>query len=175
MATVLTLGGGALLLSARPAQAQLGSPLPIRAKLGVLLLQDGDTKDFAGDVLYGGEIDVTAPLPGAGQTVFTAGYFEGRRGGRTYRVIPLTVSQVYSPPNPAAGLTGNVYFGVGAGAYLLRASGNGESENKTTFGGFALAGYQFPSALFVEGKYHLAGGVNGLSPNGLSIMLGRRF
>ena len=173
-ATLLTAVCGGF-VTAAPAQAQLGSVVPVRAKLGVLLPQDGDTKDFGGDVLYGGELDVTVPLPGAGQTVFTAGYYEGRNSGRKYRVIPLTISQVFSPPNPAAGLTGNVYFGLGAGAYLLRASGEGESEEKTTFGGFALAGYQFPNAFFVEGKYHVAGSVGGLSPNGLSFTLGRRF
>ena len=175
--TILALVGGAVLGATGTARAQLGrSPLPLRVKAGVLLPSDGDTKDFAGSTLYGAELDLSAPLPGVGQYTFTAGYYEGRRSGRTFRVIPLTVSQIFSAPNPASGLTGNLYYGLGAGAYLLRASGNGESEDKTAFGGFGVVGYQLPSgAFFIEGKYHIASSVAGLSPGGLSFMLGRRF
>lgn len=168
-----------LLGAAAPARAQIGAAaglLPFRIKVGVLLPQDSDTRDFAGSVLYGAEADLAVPLPGAGQSTFSAGYFQGKRNGRTFRVIPLTVSQVFSAPNPAAALTGNVYYGLGAGAYLLRASGNGESRSKTAFGGFGLLGYQLPRVgYFIEGKYHIAGSVEGLSPTGLTVTLGRRF
>ena len=161
-------------LGHKPAAAQ-DSPLPIKVKLGVLLPTDGDTKDFAGNTHFMGEVDLNIPLPGVGNTVLTAGYSQGSRGGRKLRVIPLTIAQVFSPPNPAAGLTGNVYFGVGVGAYLLRASGDGDTENKTTFGGFGVVGYQFPNAYFVEAKYHVAGDVAGLSPNGPAFLVGRKF
>jgi len=176
-AALLVLAGGAWLAGTGTAHAQLGkSPLPLRVKVGVLLPSDGDTKDFAGSTLYGAEADLSVPLPGAGQSTFTAGYYEGRRDGRTFRVIPLTISQIFSAPNPATGLTGNVYYGVGTGVYLLRKSGNGNSENKTAFGGFGVVGYQLPSgAFFIEGKYHVVGSVAGLSPRGLSFTLGRRF
>ena len=177
MTAALLLAGGSWLGASGTAHAQLGkSPLPLRIKAGVLLPSDGDTKDFAGSTLYGVEADLSVPLPGAGQSTFTAGYFEGRKNGRTFRVIPLTISQIFSAPNPASGLTGNLYYGLGTGVYLLRASGNGDSEDKTTFGGFGVVGYQLPSgAFFIEGKYHVAGSVAGLSPRGLSFTLGRRF
>lgn len=162
---VLAAGLGGL---AGPAQAQISSPLPLRVKLGVFLPEDGGTS-------LNGEVDLTVPAPGAGRTVVTAGYAEGSEGGRRLRVIPVTISQVFSPPNPASGLTGNVYFGAGAGAYFLRVSGGGRSESKTTLGGFGVAGYQFPGEFFVEAKYHIAGKVAGLSPNGFAFLLGRRF
>ncbi len=178
-AAALALAGGAMAAAPKPAAAQLGSIIPIRVKAGIFTPQDKDTRNAAGSTVFNAEIDLTVPSPGAGQTIFTAGYAEGSKSGRRFRMIPLTVSQVFSPPNPAAGLTGNVYFGVGAGVYLLRASGGGGtatgSREKTTFGGFAVVGYLFPQTYFIEGKYHVAGDVDGLSPNGLAILLGRRF
>lgn len=173
--TFLALGGLAGIL-ARPAAAQINNPLPVRIKLGVLLPQNGTTKRDTGDAHFNAEVDVALPVPGLGGKQVTVGYSQSLESGRKLRVIPVTVSQVFSPPNPAAGLTGNVYFGLGVGAYFLRASGEGASESKTRIGGFGVAGYQFPNAFFVEAKYHLVSGkVAGLSPNGLAFLLGRRF
>jgi hypothetical protein len=115
------------------------------------------------------------PNFGAGKYIFTAGYSQGSGDGGKLRVIPVTVARVFGPPNPLAGVTGNVYFGVGAGAYFLKASAGGESESKTTLGGFGVIGYQFPNPYFIEAKYHVAGSVNGISPNGLAILVGRHF
>ena len=83
----------------------------------------------------------------------------------------------FSPPNPAGALTGNVYFGVGAGAYLLNGhSAGGNSQSRTTVGGFAQIGYQTPSKFFVEAKYQLtAQKAAGLSPNGLLLFVGTTF
>lgn len=153
---------------AEQAGAQVPNLLPLRFKVGVLLPQDGGTA-------FNGEIDLTLPTPGAARTVLTAGYAETSENGRKLRIIPLTISQVFSPPNPAGRVTGNVYFGLGVGAYLLRASGRGQSESKTRIGGFGVAGYQFPNEYFVEAKYHLADEVGGISPNGVALLLGRRF
>ena len=176
-AAVLSLISGIGITAPKPAAAQLGSIFPVRVKAGVFMPQDGQTRDFSGSTLFNAEIDLALPSPGAGQTILTAGYSEGSKSGRKFRMIPLTVSQVFTPPNPAAGLTGNVYFGAGAGVYLLRASGGSTagSREKTTLGGFAVVGYMFPKTYFIEGKYHVAGDVDGLSPNGLAVMLGRRF
>ena len=66
---------------------------------------------------------------------------------------------------------------MGIGAYFLQGDdGIGSSESKTTFGGFAQAGYQFPNPYFVEAKYQLvAEKADGLSANGLMLFVGRRF
>lgn len=167
---------GALCLPAQEAAAQVGGLLPkVRVKLGVFLPQDGDTKDFAGTTHLRGEVEVGLPVPGAGRVSVAAGYSEGSKSGRKLRVIPITVSQTFSPPNPAAGITGNVYFGYGIGLYYLRASGGGDSDSKTSLGGFGMVGYQFPNDLFIEGKYHLTGKVGDVSASGISLMLGKNL
>lgn len=157
---------GAFLM--QPAHAQDTGLVPLRLKIGAYAPKDGGTPLDA-------EADVRLPVPGLGNTFVTAGYSQGSKNGRRLRVIPLTITRLFAPINPAKGITGNPYFGLGAGAYLLRASGGGNSESNTTIGGFALAGYQFPNPYFVEAKYHVAGKVGGLSPNGFALMLGRRF
>jgi hypothetical protein len=167
VATLAALAGG-LGGWTQPAAAQTGGILPLRIKAGVLLPEDGGTA-------FNGEVDLAIPTLGAGRTLITAGYAEGKENGRRLRIIPVTVARIFSPPNPAAGVTGNIYFGLGVGAYFLRASGGGVSEEKTRVGGFGVAGYQFPSTFFVEAKYHVAGKVAGLSPNGVALLLGRRF
>jgi hypothetical protein len=168
----------AIFAAPTPAQAQ-SSPLPIRLKLGILNAQDRDVRNHVGSTLYGGEVEVGLPGIVGGQTVVSLGYFERRRGGNSFRVIPLTVSRLYSPPNPATGLTGNVYFGFGGGLYYLRRGGD-NSDTETTFGGFGVAGYRFPRRVLifdlVEAKFHLvAGSANGLSPNGFTFMAGMQL
>ncbi len=83
--------------------------------------------------------------------------------------------RLFSPPNPARGVTGNVYFGAGLGAYFLKATAPGVSESKTRPGLFGVVGYQFPNPFFLEAKYHLTGKVAGVSANGLALMVGRHF
>lgn len=167
---------GLLGILASPAAAQIQNPLPLRVKLGVFLPQSGNTKSDTGDVHFNAEVDLALPLPGAGSKQVSVGYMQSVESGTKLRTIPVTVTQVFSPPNPASGVTGNVYFGVGAGVYFLRASGGGVSESKTRLGGFGMAGYQFPNAFFVEAKYHLVSGkVADLSPNGIAFLMGRRF
>jgi len=167
-AGVLILGG------AQPAKAQ-ETVLPIRLKLGVLLPTDGDVKNFVGTPIYSGELQVDLPSLGSGKSSLSVGYMERGSHGNSFRSIPLTLTRLFSPPNPLAGTTGNVYFGAGAGVYFLHRGGDG-SDSATKFGIHGVVGYQFPNPWFVEGKYHLvSGGVNGLSPNGLNLFLGRRF
>lgn len=165
---------GSLGLGVKPAAAQGTGLIPVRAKIGVFLPQ-GDAKDFAGSTHFNGEIDVSPPNLGQGKFTFTAGYYQGSENGHKLRMVPITVGRTFAPPNPVSGVTGNPYFGLGAGPYFLRASGAGASESKTTIGGFGMAGYQFPNKFFVEAKYHLAGKVAGISPRGLALMVGRSF
>ena len=170
---------GALLIAAgaacaSPAQAQTTGLIPFRAKVGGFFPQ-GSGKDFAGSTNFIVEADVSIPTLSAGKLFVSAGYTQGSNNGRKLRVIPITVGRYFSAPNPLAGVTGNVYGGVGAGAYLVRASTPTDSESKATIGGFGVVGYQFPSKLFVEAKYHVAGRVGGARPGGLAVMVGRSF
>lgn len=164
--------------SARPTAAQgvpSINPLKARLKIGVLLPNQSNTRTFTGSTHFNAEADIAVPNLGQGRTYATIGYSQGSKHGGKLRSIPLTLTRIFSPPNPVSGVTGNVYFGLGAGAYFLRASGGGVSESKTRLGGFGVVGYNFPNPFFVEAKYQFVGKVAGVSPTGLALMVGRRF
>ena len=167
---------GLALLPARAAHAQGTGVLPLRVKIGALLPTQSDTKDRAGDIIPAAELDLRIPRlfsGGKGGTYLSVGYQD--RGG--LRTIPVTLSRTFAPINPLKAATGNPYFGLGLGAYFLNGDdGFGSSQSKTTLGGFAQAGYQFPNPYFIEAKYQLvAGKADGLSPNGLMLFVGRKF
>jgi hypothetical protein len=174
--------GGAMVASPQTAQAQVSNIIPIRLKLGVLLPSDRDTKDLGGNTHLSGEIDVALPFTGGsgGQTLLSVGYSRGSRSGDSFQVIPVSLTKISSPPNPVGRITGNVYYGGGVGLYFVKANRDSGSDsfskNRTLFGASLVAGYQTPLAFFVEGKYHLVtGSVEGYSPNGLSIFIGKRL
>ena len=167
---------GATLIPVPAAHAQGVGLLPVRVKIGASLPTQSETKDRVGDIIPAAELDLRIPrlfAGGGGSTYASIGYQD--RGG--LRTIPITLSKTFSPVNPLKVATGNVYFGLGAGAYLLQGDdGIGPSQSKTTFGGFAQAGYQFPNPYFIEAKYQLvAGKADGLSPTGLVLFVGRKF
>ena len=163
---------GAAFLPAPAAHAQSTGILPLRVKVGALFPTNTNTKDRAGSVIPAGELDLRIPQ------------FSGRllrldwlpRSGRTAH-HPLTISRTFGPANPLQAVTGNVYFGLGAGVYFLNGDdGIGSSNSKTTVGGFGQIGYQFPNPYFVEAKYQaVIGKADGLTPNGLAVFVGRRF
>lgn len=174
-AGALLLCAGASVPSLMPeARAQSTGIIPFRAKVGAFLPQSSG-KDFAGSTNFIVEGDVAIPNFSAGKLFLSAGYTQGSNNGFKLRTIPITIGRYFAAPNPLASVTGNVYAGAGLGAYLVRASTPLISESKTTFGGFGVVGYQFPSKVFVEAKYHIAGRVNGARPSGLAVMVGRSF
>ena len=158
------------------ARAQDTGIVPLRFKLGALLPSGSDSKDAAGSIVPTAEIDFRLPRLFTGATL-SAGIQQRSKDGGKLRVIPLTVSKTFSPPNPVGSVTGYLYYGAGAGVYLLNGRKNGDdSDSKTTIGGFAQLGYQLPNKFFIEGKYQLAAGkVNGLSANGVLLFIGRSF
>ena len=162
--------------SAQSAHAQSLIKPTFRAKVGAFF-PSGSGNDFSGSTHIKAEAEVFLPkiLSGAGTTGLSIGYSQGSHDGNTLRIIPVTVEKIFKAPNPLQSLTGNVYGGVGVGPYFLRASGDGGSDSKTTIGGFAMVGYQFPNKFFVEAKYQVAGKIDGVSPNGLSLLVGRSF
>ena len=167
---------GVALMPARASYAQGTGLLPLRVKIGAVLPTQSQTKDRAGDIIPAAELDLRIPRlfsGGKGGTYASIGYQD--RGG--LRTVPLTLSRTFSPVNPLKVATGNPYFGLGAGVYFLQGDdGVGRSQSKTTFGGFAQVGYQFPNPYFVEAKYQLtASKADGLSPNGLVLFVGRKF
>lgn len=167
-----TLAASAALLPLQAAHAQSTGLLPLRAKIGALLPSNGFTKDRAGDFVPAGELDLRIPKF-LGGSFASIGYQE-RKG---LRVVPITISRTFGPANPLESVTGNIYFGVGAGVYFLHGNdGVGSSKDKTTLGGFGQVGYQFPNPYFIEAKYQvLAQKADGLSGNGLMLFVGRKF
>ena len=167
-----TLAAIVALLPARAARAQSTGLLPLRVKVGALLPSNSSTKDRAGSVIPAAELDLRIPRF-LGGSFASIGYQD--RGG--LRTVPITISRTFGPANPLQAVTGNVYFGVGAGVYLLQGDdGIGSSRSKTTLGGFGQVGYQFPNPYFVEAKYQaVVGKADGLTPNGLLLFVGRRF
>ncbi len=139
------------------------------------MFPEGTGKDFAGSTNFIVEGDVAIPNLSAGKVFVSAGYTQGTNNGFKLRTIPITIGRYFSPPNPLKSVTGNVYAGAGLGAYIVRASTPLASQSKTTLGGFGVVGYQFPSKLFIEAKYHLVGRVDNARPGGLAIMVGRSF
>ena len=174
---------GAMIAAPHAAQAQVSNIIPIRLKLGVMLPSDRDTKDVSGSTHLSGEIDVALPSSGGGQqSLISVGYSRGSRHGGTYTVIPVSLTKISSPPNPAGRVTGNVYYGAGVGLYFVRASGlpldegGSYSKSRTLFGSSLVVGYQTPLSFFVEAKYHhVIGTVDGYSPNGISLFIGKRL
>ncbi len=156
------------------ARAQDTGLVPFRVKAGAFFPQ-GRSKDFAGSTNFIVEGDAAIPNFSAGKFFVSAGYSEGRRHGFKLRTIPITIGRYFAPPNPLKSVTGNVYAGAGLGAYIIRATTPVASDSKTTIGGFGVVGYQFPSKLFVEAKYHVTGRVGNSRFNGLALMLGTSF
>jgi hypothetical protein len=163
-------------LVAPSAHAQSTGILPVRIKIGALLPTQSAARTFAGSVVPSAEVDVRIPSF-LGGSFASIGIQERSKSGGRLRVIPLTISRTFSPPNPAGRITGNVYGGLGAGLYFLNARGDtGTSVSRTTLGGFAQIGYQTPSKFFIEAKYQLtAQRASGVSPNGLLLFVGRSF
>ena len=169
-------GAGLLLVTPQAARAQAGI-IPLRLKIGVLTPQDRTARDRVGTPLFLGEADLRIPSAGTGaQTYVSIGYQERRAHGNDLRIVPLTVSRLYSPSNPAGAITGNLYYGLGTGIYLMRGRAGGSTKDVTAPGGFAVVGYQTPSTFFVEAKYQLVTSkVNGMRPNGILFMVGKHL
>ena len=155
-------------------QAQTTGLIPVRAKIGAFLPQGG-AKDFAGSTNFIGEVDVSIPELSLGKVFVSAGYSQGSESGRKMRMIPVTIGRYFAAPNPLAGVTGNVYAGAGLGAYFVRVSTPAASDSNVTPGAFGVVGYQLPNKYFLEAKYHIAGKVGGVRPNGIAVMVGRSF
>lgn len=185
---------GVLVAAPRAAQAQGRTLFPIRLKLGVYLPSDKDTRNISSSRHLSGEVEVALNRTGSsgGQTLLSVGYsyksgsdFESQS---SYQVIPVSLTQIISPPKRAGRATSNIYYGAGVGLYFVRVFDTVDttrltpsstfvySKRRTLIGASIVAGYQTPSSFFIEGKYHIVTGtVEGYSPNGLSLFVGVRL
>jgi hypothetical protein len=161
-----------------PAQAQLNptaasvaETIPLRIKLGVLRPSSTTTRTLSGSQVPGGLIDLSSTRAETARTL-TVGYFQGSTAGKSFRVAPLLVTKTSGGGSSTASSMTGFYTSEGFGAYFIDAAGSGF---KARFGGYMGAGLRLTGGLFVEAQYHyVSGSVNGASPNGIALFIGRR-
>ncbi len=167
MRTLLLVGLFALTSSSVLAQqGQTG----LRIRLGALQPSSASTKTVA-ERHAGVMVDFLSSKSADGSTL-TVGYFQGGSGDAMIRTVPVMFSKVSDSTSTLPGL-GGLYTGTGIGAYLFDTPG---SNMKTLWGGYAMVGLKLPGGIFAETQYHYTNrSVNGYSPNGVALMIGRKF
>ena len=156
-----------------PTKTAVTETIPLHIKIGILRPSGEVTRTLSGSQVPGGLIDLSSSRDESAKTL-TVGYFEGRSAGKSFRVAPLLITQMSSGGGGGAGSAGLTGFftSQGVGAYFVDAAGSGF---KARFGGYAGAGLRLSGGLFVEAQYHyISGSVNGASPNGIALFIGRR-
>ena len=142
----------------------------LRIRLGALQPSSTVTKAVANQQ-PGFMVDFLSSKSADGSTI-TVGYFQGGSGADMVRTVPVMFSKVSDSTSAVPGL-GGLYTGTGIGAYLFDTPG---SNMKTLWGGYAMVGLKLPGGIFAETQYHYTSrSVNGYSPNGVALMIGRKF
>jgi len=142
----------------------------MRIRLGALQPSSVSMKTVA-ERHPGVMIDFLSSKSADGSTL-TVGYFQGGSGAGMVKTVPVMFSKVSDSTSAVPGL-GGLYTGTGIGAYLFDTPG---SNMKTLWGGYAMVGLKLPGGIFAETQYHYTNrSVNGYSPNGVGLMIGRKF
>ncbi len=142
----------------------------MRIRLGALQPSSASMKTVA-ERHPGVMIDFLSSKSADGSTL-TVGYFQGGSGAGIVKTVPVMFSKVSDSTSAVPGL-GGLYTGTGIGAYLFDTPG---SNMKTLWGGYAMVGLKLPGGIFAETQYHYTNrSVNGYSPNGVGLMIGRKF
>lgn len=142
----------------------------MRIRLGALQPSSASMKSVA-ERHPGVMIDFLSSKSADGSTL-TVGYFQGGSGADLVKTIPVMFSKVSDSTSTVPGL-GGLYTGTGIGAYLFDTPG---SSMKTLWGGYAMVGVKLPGGIFAETQYHYTNrSVNGYSPTGVALMIGRKF
>lgn len=142
----------------------------MRIRLGALQPSSATMKATASQH-PGMMIDFLSSKSADGSTL-TVGYFQGGNGSGMVRTVPVMFSKLSDSTSTIPGI-GGLYTGTGIGAYLFDTPG---SNMKTLWGGYAMVGIKLPGGIFAETQYHYTNrSVNGFSPNGVGLMIGRKF
>lgn len=156
-------------LCAVDSSAQMASQAPLRVRVGQWQARS------AAKSLDSAHIGVSVDLPGWATpdgSQWTLGFFRGDNGSQQMETIPVLLTKSSEGSSLLPGLPG-AYSATGFGAYRVSVTGVGD---KVLFGGFIGAGMRIGDSLFAELQYHsVSGSVNGFSPNGVTMMLGKRF
>ncbi len=103
-------------------------------------------------------------------SIFSIGYVEHDN----FRMMPLTIGQIFRDPGNASGK--DYYYGLGLGIYPTRIQGFGTSgDNKNLFGGYGVIGIDVTPRFFAEAKYHYISKYDDKFVGGLLFAIGTRF
>jgi hypothetical protein len=151
---------------------------PFRIKVGAFFPTDGDAKDALGStfISYGVSYDFLK-TQAANPLIISAyvdGYNKSKSGNRLNSIGVGPELRYYF--NPVVATPTRFYAGAGIGAYFLNAKAdNGDSENKTKFGGKVFGGLEFGPGFFGEVDYTFISKVEDFNPSGIDLQVGYRF
>jgi hypothetical protein len=148
-----------------PAHASL-TPIPIRLKAGLLFPSTAPLN--GGDQWWKVGADVDMPL-GIGLFGKTRIGIEWYQQCDKNSIIPITVTQIYSP---SFAFKNPIYVGAGVGLWTAKIVG---TPTSTRFGGRLVAGLDLTKSYFIEGEYDFVQKVSGIGLNNLSIAVGFKF
>ena len=162
------MGSGAAHAQASPDAARKD----FAAKIGVFVPAERDARRAGSTLNFYVEADATIQkLPALRSvSVLSVGYFDHQN----FRMMPITIGQIFRDPNNASGK--DYYYGLGLGIYPTRIEGFGtSSNNKNLFGGYIVLGLDVTPRIFVEGKYHYISKYDSKFVGGTVIAVGARF
>lgn len=163
------------LAGATPARAQAIAPGDTRdfsVKLGTYLPLNRDTRRAGAVAIPMVEIDYT--IQKFPESHFSSLLSVGFLDHASFRMMPITVSQVYRDPANASGF--DYYYGVGVGLYNTRLRlADTDNRSKYLFGGFVVTGIDVTRTVFLEAKYHLISHYDRKDVSGLQASVGLRF
>jgi hypothetical protein len=158
-----------VLAACLPVSAQTLGEWPLRVKVGQFQMR-GPASDLQ-RTHSGFSVDIPkSGLPDGSQ--WTVGYVRGKSGSVTMETIPILLTKssegaAFLPSLPGA------YTASGFGAYRVSVTNLGA---KFLFGGYVGVGMRIAESLFAELQYHsVSGSLGGYAPNGVSVMVGKRF
>jgi hypothetical protein len=171
------LGGMALLLAGgSSARAQYVDPAARRdysIKVGafVPLKKEVRTAARTYSLAFEGDVVIQRFPERSLVSIASVGYIE--RGG--YRMIPITVGQIYRDPGSPSPV--RYFYGYGLGIYSTRLNVSGETSNKVKnlFGGYLVTGIDFSERTFGELKYQWVSRYDRKDPSGFQVSYGMRF
>lgn len=159
----------AVLSACFPASAQSPGEWPLRVKVGQFQMR-GAASD-----IQRSQPGFTVDVPKSGLadgSQWTIGFFRGKSGASTMETMPILLTKTSEGTSFLPGLPG-AYTASGFGAYRVSVTNLGA---KFLFGGYVGVGMRIAESLFAELQYHsVSGSLGGYSPNGVSVMVGKRF
>jgi hypothetical protein len=174
-AGALALGAvafGAMSQTAHAQATETAAQKPFAVKISSYTPVNKGVREASANFIFGLEADWTIQdfSERNSLSILTAGYME--RDG--FRIMPLTVSQIWRDPNNPSGK--DYYYGVGVGLYSTRLqAANTSNRVKNLLGGFVVVGMNLTPRYFVEGKYHLISRYDTHNINSAQLSLGVRF